>query len=990
MDGKCRSIVFGMALLCCFDMMIAVNPGFQTRITTAGLNYANQEAIEQLSKSVRGRKLNPIHGKSYSISNVEITEFSPPSPSSLKPIPGSGLEWSAEDIELGMHADFKYSFIIKDHGSFDVSVSHVSFSVQAILGADANGRPTIRAGTCNCNVGSASIRFHGHHAKVYNLIRRIVEGKIKRALKDKLCDVISKSINTDAEKSLSLLKVVMDIGQLFQLDYKLTGPPKFTSDYLETYHKGEIDWKAAPVPPPFNAPPIPQLDDTSRMMYVWVSDYLMNSLLYQTQKHNILSYNLTAKDLPEKDRGLLNTTCTSSLCIGNFIPPLQEKYPNCQIELQMRSKKMPEISVVNGAIETNMVGTIALYARPVLSTLYFKPENVGHESRIRTSGGYILTMDVKMSLTGQMSVADHVMHYKVTNMTISVSLQNSTIANVTERALNILMKYVVERFIQPNIDELGKIGIRLPFGKKISLKNSKLVLLEHALLIATDVVYHPDGEFLDHNMASTANTVFIVVVICHLSTASVNPGFKTRITSEGLTYANSVALDILSKAIIGVSIPDQSGTVSIVTYHLTGIHINGFTRPSSQISLKPPSGLTWTGSNAGLQMHGNWAYHTPIISDSGTFDVSVSGLSFHANVDIGTDSKGRPHIHASGCGVSIGSVSLTFHGGASWLYNLFSSEVADAIKSSLQGKVCGVVTDLINTDGENALAKLPVTVDIVNTFLLDYSMDEQPLFQTNFMESYHKGEIDWKASPAPPPFQASPLPQWNDTSRMMYLWVSDYIVNSLLYQAQQHKFLAYNLTAQDLPPANRSALNTTCHTILCIGNLIPQLQKSYPNCQVELHMRSTSMPGVSVTSTDVRGNAGGIIDFFARPVAGTYRGNRLLYKYSIKSTPAYLFTLNVTMSTSADVQVKNETIYGKLRDVKFGVKVVKTAIKDIDEKALQFIIDIALDTVVIPEINSIGSKGLTLPTIENVHFVNPKLVLMQRTVLVSTDLHYAP
>lgn len=491
-------------------------------------------------------------------------------------------------------------------------------------------------------------------------------------------------------------------------------------------------------------------------------------------------------------------------------------------------------------------------------------------------------------------------------------------------------------------------------------------------------------------MTTTTSPILLLLLLvsCRPSTESVSPGFKTRITSEGLTYANNVALDVLSKAIIGVSVPDQSGSASIVTYHLTGIHITEFNKPTSQVTLNP-NGVYWSGSNAVLQIHGNWAYHTLFISDSGNFDFSATGVSFHEDIALSADTNGRPHIKASGCGVGIGGVSITFHGGASAIYNLFSSIVANEIKSALTGQICGIVTNLINTNAENALAKLPVTVDIANTFLLDYSMDEQPMFQKTFLESYHKGEFDWKSAPAPPPFQAPPLPAWNDTSRMMYVWASDYMVNSLLYQGQTHKFFAYNLTAQDLPAANRSALNTTCHTLLCIGNLIPQLQKSYPNCQVDLHMRSASVPAVAVTPQDVIGNASGIIDFYARPVTGSYYGNRF-YKYSVRNTPAYLFTLNVSMSTAADVHVKNETIFGKLRDVKFGVKVVKTAIQDIHDKALQFIIDIALNTVVIPKINSIGEKGLELPTIEGVHFVNPTLMLMQRTLLVSTDLKYAP
>ncbi|XP_033754785.1 lipopolysaccharide-binding protein-like [Pecten maximus] len=509
MAAKAGTVAFGLAVLCCLGIVTSVNPGFQARITSAGLNYANQMAISQLSETVRGQDINIPPGKagrvSYAIKEAKITGFSPPSPSSLKPIPGSGLQWSGANIGISMSAEFKYSYKMKfikisDHGSFDVSVSRVSFSVQAIFGKDTNGRPSIRAGPCTSDIGSLTLHFKGRMGWLYNLLRGPIEGKLKGLLKNKLCDLIGQSINKDGEKSLSKLKVTVGIGKLFQLDYTLTDPPKFTSNFMETYHKGEIDWKSAPAPPPFEAPPLPPWDDTSRMMYVWVSDFMMNSLLYQAQHHNFLAYNLTAQDLPESQRGVLNTTCTSSLCIGNFIPALQTKYPNCQLELLMRSSKTPEIAVVNNSIETKMFGSIALYAQPVgtSSTLYFKSGDLdknlrnerGSSSRTVNSRNYILTMNANMTMTGQISVDEQVMHFKVTNMTITVSMQNSAVPNVSDKALNFLIKYAVKKFIQPSIDGLGKAGIPLPLGKA-TLTNVKVVLMKHAFVIATDVIYHP-------------------------------------------------------------------------------------------------------------------------------------------------------------------------------------------------------------------------------------------------------------------------------------------------------------------------------------------------------------------------------------------------------------------------------------------------------------------------------------------------------------------
>ena len=52
-----------------------------------------------------------------------------------------------------------------------------------------------------------------------------------------------------------------------------------------------------------------------------------------------------------------------------------------------------------------------------------------------------------------------------------------------------------------------------------------------------------------------------------------------------------------------------------------------------------------------------------------------------------TDKTGRPRLTAKSCSCDMGSVSITFHGGQSWIYNLFSSIVANNIKGQLQGQV---------------------------------------------------------------------------------------------------------------------------------------------------------------------------------------------------------------------------------------------------------------------------------------------------------------
>jgi len=42
---------------------------------------------------------------------------------------------------------------------------------------------------------------------------------------------------------------------------------------------------------------MPAFNSTQKMFYIWMSDYTFNTLTYQAQKHGMLAYNLTQKDV---------------------------------------------------------------------------------------------------------------------------------------------------------------------------------------------------------------------------------------------------------------------------------------------------------------------------------------------------------------------------------------------------------------------------------------------------------------------------------------------------------------------------------------------------------------------------------------------------------------------------------------------------------------------------------------------------------------------
>ena len=48
------------------------------------------------------------------------------------------------------------------------------------------------------------------------------------------------------------------------------------------------------------------------------------------------------------------------------------------------------------------------------------------------------------------------------------------------------------------------------------------------------------------------------------------------------------------------------------------------------------------------------------------------------------------------------------------------------------------------------------------------------------------------------PIKVPPMPDTADNQHMMYLWISDYLCNTMMYNAQLHKALMYNLTQNDV------------------------------------------------------------------------------------------------------------------------------------------------------------------------------------------------
>jgi lipopolysaccharide-binding protein len=485
-------------------------------------------------------------------------------------------------------------------------------------------------------------------------------------------------------------------------------------------------------------------------------------------------------------------------------------------------------------------------------------------------------------------------------------------------------------------------------------------------------------------MVDNTNFLSLFFLASGLLTAcdSVNPGFQTALTSKGLNYIVQVGLPILKSELSNLQIPDISGKagspIGNIDYELHNIKLTQISIPTASIT-SSSAGLVVQVSGMSLGLSADWHYKMtgfPYISDSGSADVSASSIGMKVTVMIGVDTKGHATLKASGCSLNIGHLSIKFHGGASWLYNLFSSYIADALKGNIQSQVCSQAVNAINTQGNKALESLPIISNIDSTSEINYALTKAPAFTSTYVSTDHKGEFFSRKAPAEAPFSPPPMPGVTKTDKMLYVWLSDYMADTAGYVYQQAGVMQYELTPENthIPSGIPFHLNTTSFKLF-----LPQLYNKFPNEAMLLNLSAVKPPDLTISPTAINFTLPGQVDVLVR---------------SANKTIQNAFTLGVIMYASVDVAIHSsgnqENITGKANFLRATLSLVKSNIGTFDVSLLQTSVNTLCTLFVIPALNVYAGVGFPIPTVDGVSFVGSTIELEQDVVMIGTDINYKP
>ncbi|XP_061180216.1 uncharacterized protein LOC133188742 [Saccostrea echinata] len=261
-------------------------------------------------------------------------------------------------------------------------------------------------------------------------------------------------------------------------------------------------------------------------------------------------------------------------------------------------------------------------------------------------------------------------------------------------------------------------------------------------------------------------------------------------------------------------------------------------------------------------------------------------------------------------------------------------------------------------------------------FNVNLSMPKDPTYNETFIDTYHKGDVFWHSTLEKYPTGFVHFDRDKNTSKMIYLWISKYGMESFLEGFQRHGMLHYMITAENLHAGH--GLNTTCKTGVCVGRLVPSLAKKYPDSFMDLDLYSLKTPNITFEK-DLAVLSGKIVMFVnirdPRPGLGNF---------------TQIAKLDVSVTLRIQVYIMNETrIRGKV--VAFDPYIenidVGPEITGFDQQTINFILLGAVVVTAEPKLNELGERGFCIPII-HAKLKNTTIQLIDKAIVIGGDVEY--
>ncbi|XP_070267094.1 BPI fold-containing family C protein isoform X2 [Myotis yumanensis] len=452
------------------------HPGIKARATQRALDYGVQAGIEMIEQMAKERSIPDLKGSesleflkvdyvNYNFSNIKINAFSFPN-TSLAFVPGVGIKALTNHGTANISTNWEVkSPLFQDSGGADLFLSGVYFAGILTLTRNDLGQPNLELHDCHAQVSHAHVSFSGELSVLYNSFAEPMEKPILKNLNEMLCPIITGEVEA-LNANLSMLEVLTKIDNYTLLDFSLMSSPEITENYIDLNLKGVFYPLENLADPPFSPVPFELPERSDSMLYIGISEYFFKSASFAHFAAGAFNVTLSTKEISSH-------LVRNSQGVGNILSRIAEIYILSQpFMVRIMATEPPVISLLPGNFTLDIPASIMLLTQSENST-----------AEAIVSMDFVASTSVGLVILGQRLICSLSLNR------FRLSLPESNRDNIEVLRFENILSSILHFGVLPLANAKLQQGFPLPSPHKISFVNSDIEVLEHFLLISTDLKY---------------------------------------------------------------------------------------------------------------------------------------------------------------------------------------------------------------------------------------------------------------------------------------------------------------------------------------------------------------------------------------------------------------------------------------------------------------------------------------------------------------------
>ncbi|CAB3398687.1 unnamed protein product [Caenorhabditis bovis] len=482
-----------------------------------------------------------------------------------------------------------------------------------------------------------------------------------------------------------------------------------------------------------------------------------------------------------------------------------------------------------------------------------------------------------------------------------------------------------------------------------------------------------------------------------------NAGVKIRLTKKGANHIKTVGVQLFNDYVANLKdystdVPfNQIGMIGVA--RLSNLRIKNYHPPQlSVLNFLPTRYIVLGLENLDLSLSSHFFASAPPLQFEGSLDGSIVGMTIALTAELLATQTGSMSAIVRNCSaiVARSHVILNPVGPMGIFLKTFEGMINDSVRQRIPEILCAKLQTAIEKHvGQmfdkvirmDLMDQLPRVAtkngDLMQSFMaqlsngmfLDNRLMAHPYVTFDFIETNHQGIIEYDQSAQTPFYPRAMENLTSSEDRMLHIYISDHLLNSLLYHAYQDNRLSMKIENESLPAELKGFVGTSCPTVwnpsnICVGRLIPQIGKSFPNATTSFVILPHGLPYVRFTPD------GATIETTNRVL--TYLEN---YDERVKSQ-ILVFSIN---GQAVIGFVPNDGILeANLSLNRFNVRLHRSSIRGVDETSISKLSPLA-KTFIAPRLNRALQKAIKLPMQETMRFMNPQVRTFDGYMQLSTD-----